>query len=210
MAAASARTESQARGKGAAKPRPRDAEVLKVAATVFARSGYAAATVQDVADELGMLKGSIYYYIKTKEDLLHRLLLEVHADVDELLSEVSAIDGLNPLEGIAHYVRRQATFNLQNLVRISVYYNDIDQLSDERRREILKLRKKHDDYVMGLVLEGQRQGLIDPTQDARLLTYHAFAVLIWPYRWFKPRGRVKVEDAVETCVAFVVGGLAKR
>ena len=179
-----------------------------MAAQVFARRGYAAATVQDVADDLGILKGSIYYYIKTKEDLLFRLLSAVHDDVDQLLEEVAAADGLDPLERLAEYVRTQTTYNLRNLVRISVYYNDVDQLSDERRKQILKRRKVHEDFVTGLVLEGQRQGLIDDTRDARLLTYSVFATIIWPYRWFRPRSRMKLEDVVDGCVRFAMGGLA--
>jgi AcrR family transcriptional regulator len=190
--------------------RPRDAEVLGSAAEVFARRGYAAATVQDVADELGILKGSIYYYIKTKEDLLYRLLRQVHEEVDALLDEVKAAEGPDPLERLALYVRRQATYNLRNLVRISVHYNDIDQLGDQRRKEVLRLRKRHDDFITGLVLEGQRGGLIDPKRDARLLTYNICATVIWPYRWYKPRGRVKVDDVVDGLVTFVLGGLAAR
>ncbi|MCW2984602.1 MAG: TetR/AcrR family transcriptional regulator [Conexibacter sp.] len=196
--------------KAGGQTRPRDAEVIKTAAQVFARRGYAAATVQDVADELGILKGSIYYYIKTKEDLLYRVLLQVHEEVDVLLEEVKQAEVADPIERLVLYVRTQATYNLSNLVAISVYYNDIDQLGDERRREILRRRKVHEDYVIGLVLDGQRAALIDADRDARLLTYNIFATLIWPYRWYRPRSRVKVDDVVDSCVAFVRGGLARR
>ncbi len=192
-----------------APPRLRDAEVLETAAQVFARRGYAAATIQDVADELGMLKGSIYYYIRSKEDLLFRLLNAVHDDVDEVLKEVVDEPDLDPLERLCEYVRRTATYNLRNVVRISVYYDDLAQLSDERRKEILRRRKVHEDFVVEQVLAAQRAGLIDERRDARLLAYDVFATMIWPYRWFKPRGRLKLEDVVENCVAFVRGGLAK-
>lgn len=190
--------------------RPRDAEVLAAAALVFARRGYAAATVQDVADELGILKGSIYYYIKTKEDLLFRLVSNVHDEVNAILEQVVEIEGLDPLERVCEYVRRQATYNLRNLVQIAVYYDDLDHLSAARAREILRRRKAHEDLVTSLILQGQEQRLIDPTRDARLLAFNVFATLVWPYRWFKPRGRAKIEDVVEGCVAFVRGGLAAR
>src|SRR4051794_11110243 len=107
------RTKPQRSGDGP--PRLRDAEVLQTAAEVFARRGYAAATVQDVADELGMLKGSIYYYIKSKEELLFRVLDSVHDDVDALLREAIEIPDLNPLERLLEYVRNQCTYNLRNL-----------------------------------------------------------------------------------------------
>jgi AcrR family transcriptional regulator len=190
-----------------AQGRPRDAEVLEAAALVFARRGYASATVQDVADELGILKGSIYYYIRTKEDLLFRLLNGVHDEVDAVLAQVAEAEGLTPLERLCEYVRRQTTYNLRNLVRIAVYYNDLDQLSDERRREPLLRRRLHEDFVAELVRDAQREGAIDDARDPRLLANNVFATIMWPYRWFKPRGRTKLEDVVESCVAFVRGGL---
>src|SRR5690242_13433489 len=48
------------------KTKKRDREVLDTAARVFYERGYSDASVQDVADELGILKGSLYHYIKTK------------------------------------------------------------------------------------------------------------------------------------------------
>src|SRR3954462_14482671 len=69
-------------------PRRRDDEVLAAAARVFYEHGYADASVQDVAEELGILKGSLYHYISTKEDLLFRLLSETHGDVSRILDEV--------------------------------------------------------------------------------------------------------------------------
>ena len=106
--------------------------MLDAAARVFARRGYADASVQDVADELGILKGSLYHYIKMKEDLLFWLLEEVHGDVEVILEEVAKAEGLAPLERIELYVKRQVLYNLDNLERISIYYHDVESLSEER------------------------------------------------------------------------------
>src|SRR5579871_5483796 len=72
----------------------REAEVVSAAADIFYERGYASATVQDVADALGLLKGSLYYYIESKEDLLYRLMGEIHDGVDVLLDEISAAEDL--------------------------------------------------------------------------------------------------------------------
>src|ERR1700683_5628782 len=107
------------------KGRRRDREVLKAATGVFYKRGYADATVQDVADALGMLKGSLYYYIRSKEELLHLLAAEVHDDVDSLLSDVTGEPGLSALGRVQEYVRRQVIYNVDNLAAISVYYHDV-------------------------------------------------------------------------------------
>jgi AcrR family transcriptional regulator len=55
----------------------RMAEILDSAAKFFYTKGYHATSIEDVARDVGMLKGSLYYYIKSKEDLLYGLLLGV-------------------------------------------------------------------------------------------------------------------------------------
>src|SRR5215213_1919491 len=158
---------STSRGRGAKK---RDVEVLDAAARVFARRGYADASVQDVADELGILKGSLYHYIRTKEDLLFWLLEDVHRDVEEILEEVAEAEGMDPVERIALYVRRQVLYNLDNLQRISIYYHDMDRLSAERLENILGRRRAHERFIAGLIREAQGQGLADASLDARVLS----------------------------------------
>jgi AcrR family transcriptional regulator len=59
MSARAARGKAEATGRGRAE-RKRGEEVLDAAARVFARRGYADASVQDIADELAILKGSLY------------------------------------------------------------------------------------------------------------------------------------------------------
>jgi AcrR family transcriptional regulator len=47
---------------------------------VFYAKGYDAASLQDIADRLGMLKGSLYYYIQSKEDLLYDVIKAAHEE----------------------------------------------------------------------------------------------------------------------------------
>lgn len=185
----------------------RNREVVDAAAKVFHVRGYADASVQDVADELGILKGSLYYYISTKEDLLFWLLEEVHEDVQRILGEVEALEGLAPLARLHEYVRRQVGYNVSNLEKISVYYHDVEQLGDEHRRDIKARRKAHERFVTGLIREAQTRGEIDPGSDPRVLANCVFAVVIWCYRWYKSGGAVARDELATRLADFACGGL---
>ena len=187
--------------------RKRDEEVLNAAAKVFSERGYSDASVQDVADELGILKGSLYHYIRTKEDLLFWLLEEVHRDVEEILDEIAEMDGVNPLEQLDLYVRRQVVYNLENLKRISIYYQDLDRLSEPRRKNIIERRAEHDRFITSLISDAQAQGLANPDLDPRLLSNCLFATIIWTYRWYKPRGRASREAVADVCAKFARAGI---
>jgi AcrR family transcriptional regulator len=188
----------------------RDREVLDTAADVFARQGYAAATVQQVADELGILKGSIYYYIKTKEDLLVRLMQEVHEDLDQLFTQIDAIPDRTALERLEHYVRAQVEYNLSNLTKIAVYYDNLDQLSPDNRKQIVARRKRHEAFVVDIVKDGQKEGTVDDQRDPRLIAYTIFSTVVWPYRWYTPRGPLKAADVVSSLIDFVMRGVAPK
>jgi TetR/AcrR family transcriptional regulator, cholesterol catabolism regulator len=190
-----------------ARPRRRDAEVLDAAADIFYERGYASATVQDVADGLGMLKGSLYYYIESKEDLLYRLMDEIHDGVDEVLAEVMASDDLTAIQKLDLYVRSQVQYNVRNLKKISVYYHDLDQLTGARLKEIVSRRRKHEDQVVALIVQAQADGDADPTLDAKLLSNCVFGTIIWIYRWYRPGRGVSAEQLSETCARFALHGL---
>jgi len=186
----------------------RDQEVIDAAAKVFYERGFADASVQDVADELGILKGSLYHYIETKEDLLFRLLEELHDDVQAILEEVAAAENLKPLERLELYVRKQVLFNLENLPRVAVYYNDYDRLSPDRRAQIVARRRVHERYLTEVIEEAQRDSEANPELDARLLSNFIHGAFIWTYRWYRPGGKVSREKVADTCAKFVLRGVS--
>ena len=192
------------------KVRRRDREVLKAATGVFYRRGYADATVQDVADSLGMLKGSLYYYIKSKEELLYRLAVEVHDDVDALLTEATQLPGATALQRVQEYVSSQVAYNVRKLEAISVYYHDVDHLSPAPHKEIIERRRKHEAVIRGLIEEAQRDGDVDGDHSAYVLSQCVFATVIWIYRWYRPSSKIDPTELRDTCARFVAQGLAAR
>jgi len=201
-----ARSRESAAAREGALRKKRDHEVVEAAAKVFYARGYADASVQDVADELGILKGSLYHYIDTKEDLLFRLLSETSDDVSRILDEVSALEDMDPLERLHLYVRRQVEYNLQHIERVAVYYHDLERLGEERRRDILDRRKTHERFVSQLIAEAQRDGRADSAQDAQVLARCVFATIIWTYKWYRPE-RDDPDRVAESCADFAIGGL---
>jgi AcrR family transcriptional regulator len=187
--------------------RRRDQEVLEAATKVFHERGYADATVQDVAHELGILKGSLYHYIRTKEDLLVWLLEEVHEHVEVILNEVAAEKELTSLQRLELYVRRQVEYAASNLPRISIYYHDVDQLSGPALKDIVRRRKTHETWVREQIQDAQTRGQVDDSLDPSLLANCMFGAFIWVYRWYRPNGNARRENVVNHVTRFVLAGI---
>ena len=201
------RKETQTAQLAAKGPRRRDQEVLDAAAKVFHTRGYADASVQHIADELGILKGSLYHYIDSKEDLLFRILDETHEEVEAILEDVAAVPDLAPLERLREYTRRQVDYTSRNLAKMAIYYHDADQLSEERRRELYRKRRVHEKFVSDLISEAQQRGEANASMDPKVVANCLFGSMIWVYRWYKPRGRVSAQQLSETCARFVLDGV---
>jgi TetR/AcrR family transcriptional regulator, cholesterol catabolism regulator len=182
-------------------------EVLDAATRVLAKRGYANASVKDVADELGILTGSLYHYIRTKEDLLFWVLEETHRAVEQILRDVTEIEGLDPLERLALYTRRQILYNLENRDRVSIYYQDMESLSADRVEEILGHRRAHERSIVGMIREAQSRELADRSTDPGILANCLFATIIWPYRWSMPKRRSTREAIAWQCARFALSGV---
>jgi AcrR family transcriptional regulator len=180
---------------------------LSAAVDIFYERGYATTSVEDVANAVGMLKGSLYYYIDSKDDLLFRIIDGVHEDVQAIVDEVAALTDEPPLDRLATYVRKQVEYNARNLKRIAVYYHDFARLDEKRLADIRKRRRSHEEFVVGLLGEAQKAGDVAPEFDLRLGARCAFATIIWMYTWYRPGGDVSGRALGEFCAQFVLNGV---
>jgi AcrR family transcriptional regulator len=184
----------------------REREIIDTAAEIFHRQGYADTSVQDVADAVGILKGSLYYYIDSKEDLLFQVLVEVHEDAQGIIDDVGGMDA-TPLEKLYEYVRRHIDYNTRNLSKIAVYYHDFGLLGPDRRKEIVKQRAMYEDFVVSVIQEAQERGEVDDTLDARLVANAVFGTMNWIYTWYRPGGRAGPEYLGQLYAELVVNGI---
>jgi TetR/AcrR family transcriptional regulator, cholesterol catabolism regulator len=187
--------------------RRRDQDLRIAAAHVFYTKGYAYATMQDIADLVGIRKGSLYYYIETKEDLLYSLVAEMHDGLDQMMSAVTSLRGLSAGQQLKLYVRRHVEYNVCNPTQISIYYRDAGQLTRGRHEEIVARQCSHERQLVSLILRAQADGDIVADLDARMLSQVTFATIVGSHTWYRPWHDVSSERLVDTCVQFVLYGL---
>jgi AcrR family transcriptional regulator len=190
------------------RPPRREEEVMEAATRIFYARGFAAARVQEVADELQINKGSLYYYISTKEDLLYRIFDQVHEDIEDMLAEITEVEELDALGRIAVYVRRQIAYSLEHHERMTVYHHEMDHLRGARLDEVRDRRRRHDYVVTRLIRRAQEDGLVGEALDVRLLSNCLFAVVVSSHRWYRRGSKVDREHVVDHCTGFVLRGLA--
>jgi AcrR family transcriptional regulator len=177
----------------------RQQEVISAAARLFQAQGYEATSIQDIADELGILKGSLYYYIDTKEDLLFAIIQEVHETALEGLEASRAVDG-NALVKIRTFVLNQVRHIASHVERAGVFFQDFRSLSEDRRKLIIEERDIYERFLRELIEQGQRESVICPDLDPKFATLAILGTFNWMYQWYRPSGE-RTPDEIATIFA---------
>jgi AcrR family transcriptional regulator len=176
--------------------RNREHEVLDAAVDVFWRKGYSAASVQEVADAVGVLKGSLYHYISSKEELLFRIFDESHRDSLAIMQAVDALD-LGPLEKLREYVLRFVTYYAENIKRVDLYFREWRFIEGELAHEVRQRRKAYDGFVRKLLQQAIDVGELPASTDVRVTTYYVVAAINGLPNWYRPKGRLTAAEVAE-------------
>lgn len=169
------------------KARTRDSEVVEKAIGVFYRKGFAATSIQDLADELGMLKSSLYYYITSKDALLRRIFEDSHAGAVEVVERVLALD-VAPLDRIRAYLQQYAEWFLTNLERATLYAREWRYLTGDFRHEVEAHRAYYDDVLVEMIEQAQEDGDVPKSLSPRYAAYFVLGSLGSITDWYRPTG----------------------
>jgi AcrR family transcriptional regulator len=183
--------------------------VIEAAVRVFHKKGYASASIQDVAAEVGVLKGSLYHYIDSKEDLLARIFEDSAGHFMEMLDEASGLDE-QPVERLRSFGRSCSLWYLQNIERVAIYTTEWKHLTGKRRKEVMRIRETYEGRLAGLIDEVVEADEAAPDLDVNFATYFIFGALNGLPDWYRRRGPDPAERIAgayaELIVATVIGG----
>jgi AcrR family transcriptional regulator len=183
-------------------------EILSAAAKVFHEKGYDAASVQDVASESGLLKGSIYYYIKTKEDLLYALIERVHERSLIAVAEDEELAHQSADVRLRTFLHRWMELVDANREWLIIGEREFLGLNGERLQTIIDYREKLSAHLRRIVEAGVAEGTIDPETDPAVAANAIFTMLNQTTTWYRPGQRLTFEELTEWFVGFIVRGLA--
>jgi TetR/AcrR family transcriptional regulator, cholesterol catabolism regulator len=159
-------------------------ELSRQAARLFAQKGYHGTSVGDLAEALGVQKGSLYAHIEGKEDLLYETMragaASFHAALDEISGQLPAP------EKIRLALRAHLRVVAAQLDVATVFVREWKYLEGARLDEIVAERRRYEERIRELFREGREQSELrsdlDETAAARLF----LSAANWAYTWLKP------------------------
>jgi TetR/AcrR family transcriptional regulator, cholesterol catabolism regulator len=195
---------------GAAAPRrdSRRAEILAAFTRAVAERGYDGTNFGDLAEELGISKGTIVHHFGTKD----RMLRELHEGyMRRRLAEVRVIWQrlARPAERLAAFVHLGVQYQVVDRAATIAFQREVVRFAAEPGMETSQaLRHEYRELVVGVLAEGTAAGEFRPGDD-RLRTLQLFGTVHWMWTWFDPDGpRSAAEVAASFVDTFLAGVLA--
>lgn len=180
-------------------------ELVAVATDVFYERGYEGASLRDIADRLGMLKGSLYYYIHNKDDLLFEAIKAVYEPGLEIVRRAAEQPG-DPLERLEQVLVAHIEYTCEHLVGTAVYLHELSSLPAPLRRKVdgRPFRRLLED----LLEQADAAGMLRPDVDIKLAVAWMLGATNWVYRWFRPAGQLRSSQIAPHFADLTIHGIA--
>jgi AcrR family transcriptional regulator len=184
------------------------AELLRVAAEVFRSKGYAAATLNDVAAELGTDRASLYYYVGSKEELFRECI--VGPVVTNLArAEAIAAQHLPPKERLQALITMLIESQVEHYPDMYVYMQeDLGRVGSPLAEEMAANTHKMERYFLDAIAEGVADGSFRSDLSTTLIANSLFGMTQWTYRWYVPGvSRYSAQDLIHVFSEVLFGGI---
>lgn len=179
--------------------------VMAAAVQLFAEYGYHAASMRDIARMAGIQAASIYYHYASKQALLVEIMetymLQLNAALEHILREEH-----EPQQrlstAIANHIRLHTTYKNE----FFIIDTEIRALEGEKRAYILSLRDRYEALLQELLQDGMERGVFR-RGDVKIASYAIIAMCTEVATWFRPAGRLSVQQVTDMYRDMITHGL---
>jgi AcrR family transcriptional regulator len=162
----------------------RRADLNREAARLFAEKGYHGTSTADLAEAMGVQKGSLYAHIHSKQDLLYEAMREgaeaFHAGLDAIPED------LHVVERIRLALRSHLRVVADQLDVATVFVREWRALEGERREWLIGERRRYEERVRALFREGREVGELRTDLDDATAALLLLSAANWAYTWLVP------------------------
>jgi AcrR family transcriptional regulator len=186
----------------------RAGEIYQCAAELIVQKGFGHATIADIARKMEMTKAGLYYYISSKRDMLYRIM-KYAMDVVEsgIVQPTQAI--VDPEQRLREIIRCHARELIKRGLTISVLLSEVNHLEPSQREKIMARKQAYVMFVQETIKQVQAQGKLREL-PVELATQHLLSTLRGIAVWYPLATGVSPEEAVESAMTFILGGLLKQ
>ena len=186
----------------------RRTELVGAAARLFSERGYHGTSMQHLADSLGLLRGSLYAHIGSKEELLFEV---VDAGADRFLQRGSDAlrRGGSAAQRLSRFLVAHTETAIEHLESATVFLNEWRYLSEDLRTVVKAKRDRYEAMVKEIVADGIAAGEFRPDVDVAMAARLVLSAGNWLYAWYRPDGELSPAQIGESFAGLLADGLRR-
>lgn len=166
--------------------------ILRHAAQVFAGRGYEGASIRDISRSSGVSLSGLYYYVKSKQEILY--LIQIHTFKTILTRLQESLRGVrDPAERMRIFVRNHLGYFLQHPTEMKVLAREDDALEGPYRKGVAEIKRKY--YGIALeIFESLREENPACDLSSRVAVLSLFGMMNWIHTWYQPQRDPQAEE----------------
>jgi AcrR family transcriptional regulator len=181
-------------------------EIFAAALRLFQAKGYHGASMQDLADAMGMQKASLYYYIRSKEELLFRVCERGSGAFTQELRDIVASDA-RPTEKLERAIECHLVALCEQLDLFTVFLREQKFLGAAYKRKLRAEGKQHAALLAAILQQGVSSGEFRDI-NVPVTTLAILGMCNWLFEWYSPDGPLTPREIAANYAALVTKGLA--
>ncbi len=185
----------------------KDERIFAEAVRIFREKGYHAASMQNIADAVGLQKGSLYHYISSKEELLFKIFARSTGALTQELEAIIASED-TPRDKLHRAIEAHLTALCEQLDIYTVYLSERRVLSGRTHSKVRAEGERHARLLEQIIKQGITAKDFRAV-DSKMTAHAILGMCNWLYQWYSPEGRLTPHEIAEIFSDLVVGGLAR-
>jgi AcrR family transcriptional regulator len=167
-------------------------EILEVTAQLFRKKGFTGTSMQDIANEVGILKGSIYYYFNSKNEIFQEVL---DNGINPALKKAEMIvaEKLTPKEKFRKLIHYHMDYIMDHNFSLVIFFQEREKLPATEMEKYLEKRDRYENFFREVFKEGIEQGEF-PELNVPLTVFAILGMCTWIIQWDNPKGALSAEE----------------
>jgi AcrR family transcriptional regulator len=192
----------------AADAQSKNEEIFAHAVRVFKAKGYHAASMQDIADAVGLQKGSLYHYISSKDELLFKIFERGTGALSKQLEEIIDSDD-SPTNKLHRAIEAHLAALCDQLDIYTVYLSERRTFGGKLNSKVRAEGERHARLLERLIEQGIKSGDFRQV-DVKMSAHAILGMCNWLYQWYSPDGRLQPHEIAVIFSDLMIDGLTNK
>jgi TetR/AcrR family transcriptional regulator, cholesterol catabolism regulator len=179
--------------------------IERTATSLFKKKGYTAASMRDLASEIGVEPATLYSHIKSKEEILQKICFNIAGLFFEAITPLERAE-MTAAQKLKSYIKVHVGVVTGHTDSFAVYLNEWKHLTGEHRQEFLNMRDEYEEKFREVINAGKNSGEFKPI-DEKLVVLTILSALNHIHEWYKPTGKMSPNEIAEHLANLLLSGL---